>query len=198
MKLKALKHYCLSILCLPSYLLVNKEDKCITLHKDIDTWCKRTKCNYTKMFMKYVYLMLEEELFRNIVYYRIRNDRRKIFRFSWLLPQHNTIFMLCDKIGGGLYISHGYGLVIYANEIGENFHAYQGVTIGMKNGKVPTIGNDVVCYANSIIIGNICVGNNVVIGAGAVVTKDLPDNCVVVGNPARIIRRNGIKVNEPL
>lgn len=47
-------------------------------------------------------------------------------------------------------------------------------------------------------MGNIRVGNNVVIGAGAVVTKNVPDNCIVVGNPARIIRRDGIKVNEPL
>ena len=46
--------------------------------------------------------------------------------------------------------------------------------------------------------GPIKIGNNVVIGAGSVVTKSVPDNCTVVGNPARIIRRDGIKVNESL
>ena len=48
------------------------------------------------------------------------------------------------------------------------------------------------------MIGDIKIGNNVVIGAGSVVTKSVPDNCTVVGNPARIIRRDGIKVNESL
>lgn len=48
------------------------------------------------------------------------------------------------------------------------------------------------------MIGDITIGNNVVIGAGSVVTKSVPDNCTVVGNPARIIRRDGIKVNESL
>lgn len=39
------------------------------------------------------------------------------------------------------------------------------------------------------IIGNVHIGNNVVVGAGSVVVKDVPDNCVVAGNPARIIKR---------
>ena len=43
-------------------------------------------------------------------------------------------------------------------------------------------------------MGNVTIGNNVIIGAGCVVTKDLPDNCTVVGNPARIVRLNGVKV----
>ena len=50
----------------------------------------------------------------------------------------------------------------------------------------------------AIIIGGIVLGNNVVVGAGSVVTKNIPDNCIVVGNPAYIIKRDGIKTNEPL
>lgn len=53
-------------------------------------------------------------------------------------------------------------------------------------------------HCNSVIIGNIIIGNNVVIGAGSVVTKSVPDNCVVVGNPAYILRGNGIIVNRKL
>ena len=49
-----------------------------------------------------------------------------------------------------------------------------------------------------IIIGEITVGNNVVVGAGSVVTKNVPDNCTIVGNPARIIIRNGLRVDEKL
>ena len=53
----------------------------------------------------------------------------------------------------------------------------------------PIIGDNVYLGANVCIIGDIKIGNNVIVGAGAVVVKDVPDNCIVAGNPARIIRR---------
>lgn len=57
-----------------------------------------------------------------------------------------------------------------------------------RNDLVPTIGNNVSLGANVTIIGDICIGNNVIIGAGSVVVKDVPDNCVIAGNPAKIIK----------
>lgn len=57
------------------------------------------------------------------------------------------------------------------------------------------IGNNVMICAGSIVIGNVDIGDNVTIGAAAVVTKDVPDNCVVAGNPARIIKKDGQIVN---
>ena len=53
----------------------------------------------------------------------------------------------------------------------------------------PTIGDNVTIYAGACVIGGIKIGNNVVIGANAVVTKDIPDNSVVVGNPAKTIKK---------
>lgn len=83
--------------------------------------------------------------------------------------------------------------------MGKNCWINQQVTIGANSQyEYPTIGNDVHIFAGALVIGDITIGNNVVIGAGAVVTKSVPDNCTVVGNPARIIRRNGVKVNESL
>lgn len=66
----------------------------------------------------------------------------------------------------------------------------QGVTIGGKSGwyEVPVIGDDVIINAGARILGPVKIGNNVIIGANAVVVKDVPDNCVVAGVPARIIR----------
>lgn len=68
----------------------------------------------------------------------------------------------------------------------------QGVTIGGKSGwyEVPVIGDDVEINAGARIIGPVRIGNNVIIGANAVVVKDVPDNCVVAGIPARIIKEN--------
>lgn len=78
----------------------------------------------------------------------------------------------------------------------------QNTTIGAgrKNGKIviPFLGNNVDMGANSVIIGDVHKENNVKISAGTVVTKAIPDNCVVVDNPARIINRDEILTNENL
>ena len=75
---------------------------------------------------------------------------------------------------------------------GDNCWIRQNTTIGnnLKTGKAPRIGNNVNIGANSVIIGDIVIGNNVTIGAGSVVVKDVPNNAVVVGNPARVIKYN--------
>lgn len=51
---------------------------------------------------------------------------------------------------------------------------------------------------NAVVFGGICIGNNVKIGAGCIVNKSVPDNCTVVGNPARIIKKANIQCNELL
>lgn len=60
----------------------------------------------------------------------------------------------------------------------------------------PSIGNNVMITTNAIVIGNINIGDNAIIGAGAVVTKDVPPNAVVVGNPQRILKIQDINMNE--
>ena len=54
----------------------------------------------------------------------------------------------------------------------------------------PTIGDNVIIYPNSVIVGNISIGSNVIIGAGSVVVSSVPDNCVIAGNPAKIISKD--------
>ena len=64
-------------------------------------------------------------------------------------------------------------------------------TIGVKSNtdySAPTIGNNVTICAGAVVIGNVTIGNNVTIGANAVVVKDIPSDCIAVGNPARIIQ----------
>ncbi|MFA4966620.1 MAG: serine O-acetyltransferase [Candidatus Margulisiibacteriota bacterium] len=106
------------------------------------------------------------------------------------------------QIGKGFFIDHGNGVVIGETTIiGDDVTIYQGVTLGgtgKEHGKRhPTIGNNVVIGAHAIILGNIIIGENSRVGAGAVVTKPVPKNSTVVGNPARIVIRDGKRI-EPL
>ena len=99
-------------------------------------------------------------------------------------------------IGKGLFIDHGDGVVIgETTVIGDNVTLYQGVTLGGTGKDVgkrhPTLGDDVVVGAGAKVLGPFTVGSGSKIGAGAVVLKEVPPNCTVVGNPGRIVRRHG-------
>jgi serine O-acetyltransferase len=99
-------------------------------------------------------------------------------------------------IGKGLFIDHGMGVVIgETSEIGENCTIYQGVTLGgtsLSHGKRhPTLGRRVVVGVNAVVLGAITLGDNVRVGGGSVVVKDVPANATVVGVPARIVARDG-------
>ena len=98
-------------------------------------------------------------------------------------------------IDGGFCIAHTGNVVIgHHTTIGKNTSMHQGVTIGgagSGNRKFPVIGDRVYFGAGCKIIGPIKIGNDVVIGANAVVTKDVPDNAVVVGIPAKVLNYNG-------
>lgn len=105
------------------------------------------------------------------------------------------------KIGRGLLIDHGMGVVIGETaEIGDNCTIYHGVTLGgtgKESGKRhPTIGNNVVIGAHSQLLGSFTVGDNSKIAAGSVVLEDIPPNCTAVGFPARVVKRDGVRVDN--
>lgn len=105
-------------------------------------------------------------------------------------------------LGDGLVIDHGAGVVIGETaEIGENVTIYQGVTLGgtgKESGKRhPTVGDNVVIGAGSLLLGSIRVGDNAKVGSGSVVVHDVPPNSTVVGNPGRPVISQGAKVGIP-
>jgi len=100
------------------------------------------------------------------------------------------------KIGRRFFIDHGMGIVIGETaEIGDDVTIFHGATLGgtgKERGKRhPTIGNNVLLSAHTQIIGNITIGDNSKIGAGAVVLKDIPPDATAVGIPAKVVKLNG-------
>lgn len=117
-------------------------------------------------------------------------------RFNHNKYKYGIDIPFITQIGKGFYIGH-FGCIVVNSQtvIGNNVNISQGVTIGAANrgdkAGVSVIGDGVYIGPGAKIIGAIRIGNNVAIGANAVVTHDVPDNAVVVGVPARIISMNG-------
>ena len=131
--------------------------------------------------------------FRNLVIYRLSKYpiRRRIVALFY--PPMQTLYLYTPDIGGGLYIQHGFATMIAAKSIGENCWINQQVTIGYKGlGEPPVIGDNVTITCGAKVLGNIRIGNSVTVGANAVVIRDVPDNCVVGGIPAKVLKANTI------
>lgn len=127
--------------------------------------------------------------FRNLFIYR--NRHRVWYRWwiaLWYRPME-SLYIQAKEIGGGLYIQHGFATMISAESIGENCWINQQVTIGYNgHGKAPVIGNDVMITCGAKVLGEIHVGNRAVIGANAVVIRDVEADAVMGGVPARRLK----------
>lgn len=98
------------------------------------------------------------------------------------------------KIGKDFFIDHGTGVVIGETaEIGDNVMLFHGVTLGgtgKDTGKRhPTVGNDVIIYAETAVLGPVTIGDGAIIGAESVVMHDIEANTTVVGSPVRVVKR---------
>jgi serine O-acetyltransferase len=150
-----------------------------------------------------LYLLANFPEFRTVYYYRIKKGNIIPLVFvpflKWVYKERTNLFIHCDHVGAGLYIQHGFDTIIAAERIGDNCWINQQVTIGHTvSGHQPTIGNNVTITAGAKILGKITLGDNVIVGANAVVIKSVPANCTVVGVPATIVKRDGVRVREAL
>lgn len=107
------------------------------------------------------------------------------------MTNHSIELYLDTEIGYGLYIGHGGPIVISPSaKIGNNVNLSQFTTIGSNLGQAATIGDNTYIGPNVCIVEDVRIGNNVTIGAGSVVTKDIPDNATAAGNYAKVLNYN--------
>lgn len=154
----------------------------------------RPKYRYTKFYKLFFY---------NVIPQKILGINRKA---QW--PVHfSSIVRAPDKIEKGILCDPGDNNGVYiqaANGIrlGNNVGISPGCKIISANhsnedhskhdeSKPIVIGNNVFIYANAVVLPGVQIGDNVVIGAGSVVTSDIPSNSIAVGNPCKVIKEKG-------
>jgi serine O-acetyltransferase len=139
--------------------------------------------------------------FRTCSWLRVHSLRPVLYPLAWLILRHYRYKLGISiasgtEIGPGLYIGHFGGIVVHGKVIiGKNCNLSHGVTLGIKNrgenAGCPTVGDNVYIGPGAKIFGAITIGNHAAIGANAVVTKDVPENGVAVGIPAKVISQEG-------
>lgn len=138
-------------------------------------------------FSSFINFIVHHPEWRMLYIFRIGGFWRTMLRYIY----HNRInfyLQIGGEMKGGFFPQHAWSTIVLAEKIGRNCQVWQNVTIGKKysGGGIPIIGDNVKVCAGACVLGNIKIGNNVIIGANAVVLKDIPDNCVAVGVPAVI------------
>ena len=178
--------FCFLNICLKNKIGGGKN----ALLKDIKRISKTLNIK-VNLFFSFLYFIHHSSYFRSLFYYRIGPIRSILI--GWYRPgDKNFILTRTMTVGGGFLPVHPFSTIINAESIGENFECKNCTTIASKHSMNdrPIIGNNVKLGASVTIIGDVHIGDNVIVGAGSVVVKDIPDNCIVAGNPARIIRKS--------
>lgn len=135
--------------------------------------------------LKFMYLFRKYQLNKNLF------TRIRLYR---LTKKYGLEISVDAKIGKGFYLGHPYNITI-GNEvvIGNNVNVHKGVTIGRTNrgnAGSPNIGNNVFIGINATVVGNIKIGDDVLIAPNAYVNFDVPSHSVVIGNPGIIHQKN--------
>ena len=178
---------------LPVYLCVLCSKQKNLVRMDVTRWNDINQLKFN-LFESINWYMTYKKEFRNLIQHRLKNPSRTIVAMIQFIIARvlwkplESLYIYTEDIGGGLYIQHGFATIITAKKIGKNCRIYQQVTIGYKSGDCPPVLEDnvsVTCGAK--VLGDITMHSGSLAAAGAVVLKDVPENAIVAGVPAKII-----------
>lgn len=164
--------------------------------QDLPRWMIKHKKIDESADLAFLRFWSSRQEFRSILKYRIKRfgNSELTAKFNKACAGKSYFFikelhLSVKDIGPGLYVEHGFSTIVFAKSIGANFHVNQNVTIGTGRGGNPVILDNVSVFTGAVVIGGISIGNNVKVGANAVVTDSVPDNATVVPQKSRIILR---------
>jgi serine O-acetyltransferase len=162
------------------------------INADIGRWADiLMKGKPDGLYYRFLFLMTFYPEFRNLYYYRVGNLSIILNVFC---RRMDTLFLAAQSIGPGLFIQHGFATIVAAKSIGAYCWINQQVTVGYSNETdCPIVGDNVTICSGAKVIGGVTVGDNAKIGANAVVVKSVPADVTVVGVPARIVRKSGLR-----
>lgn len=194
MLIKKLYYYIRLCKWLPHLVVYHRFHNKALLDYERDMWLEKIGFIAERGTLGFIKLLDGYPEYRSLFYWRTKAHRLS----RWYPGQINlSIPIDSDKVGKGLMIWHGYSTVINAKKIGENFQVWHNVTIGKKTTSqtidTPIIGDNVSICTGGVCIGDIVIGNNVVIGANATVTKNVPDDTVVVNQSVKYLKK---KINS--
>jgi len=162
------------------------------IEMDVKRWSEidGTKMSFFELLNWY---MTYKKEFRNLILHRLKYPSHSPFglvqylicRVLW--KPMESLYIYTKEIGGGLYIQHGFSTIISARKIGQNCRIYQQVTIGYKGDFSPVLEDNVSVTCGAKVLGDVTMHSGSLAAAGAVVVKDVPENAIVGGVPAKVI-----------
>lgn len=173
------------------------------LRADIAAVKERDPASRNGLEIFFLYPSVKALFWHRVAYFFFNHRLKFLARFISQVSRRATGIEIhpAAKIGKGVFIDHGMGVVIGETaEVGDGCTIYQGVTLGGTGKDVgkrhPTVGKNVMIGAGAKILGPFHVGDNSKIAANAVVLSEVPENSTCVGVPARVVKRNNIRVED--
>ena len=174
------------------YLCVLASPQKHLIKMDVKRWSEIDATNMS-FFESLNWYMTYKKEFRNLILHRFKHPAYTptclihffIARVLW--KPLESLYIYTKDIGGGLYIQHGFATIISAKKIGQNCRIYQQVTIGYKGDYAPVLEDNVSVTCGAKVLGGLTMHSGSLAAAGAVVVKDVPQNAIVAGVPAKII-----------
>jgi len=179
---------------LPVWWCVRTSPHKALVEADLRRWLQQDKKSFRSDFFALNHYLTHKKEFRNLLLHRLWNpSRTKLCKVHFLLARAlwkpmDTLYLNTRHIGGGLYIQHGFATIVAAKRLGDNCWINQQVTIGYNGDEAPVLEDNVCVYCGAKVLGGLTMKTGSIAAAGAVVLQDVPENAIVGGVPAEVIK----------